>query len=165
MRLRPYPALVLALVALSACSDTVAPTDAIRTLSPRGPSAVVLTADSKYVCCGLGVTGLLMTPSSVSLAPAATASVTATLKTNYGWTLDPAEKGRLVVWESSDTTIAKVVSTGRASASITAVRGGTTTITAYVQSVSTKVPVTVTGTQTAPAPTQPPTPAASAVIA
>jgi parallel beta-helix repeat protein len=118
--------------------------------------------DSEYICCGLKVLRVEVSPTSASLAPGASSNATATLRTIYNWSLAANEPGRLVRWTSTDTNVVKVASTGRATAKLTGVGGGTARVTAYNQGQTATITVKVSGAATTP--TQPPV-VASIVVA
>ena len=153
--MRAHRVASLALLSLLAVACDPASAPVAPSLSTTGGSA-----DSEYVCCGLGVTRIVLSRQQVTLAPADTAAVRADLKAFNGWTLDAREAGRLVVWTSSDSTVATVVATGRNTARVRGVAGGTATVTAYVQGKTAALAVTVSG---APATTTPTAPAAPVV--
>ena len=133
----------------AACADS--------STDPLKPDLSVTSGknDSEYICCGLKVMRVELSPTTASLAPGASANATATLRTIYNWALTPNEPGRLVRWTSADTNVVKVASTGRATARFTAVRGGTAKITAYNQGQTATVTVRVSGAPAKPDSTQP----------
>jgi len=94
------------------------------------------TGGASVSVSGAPVATVTLQPASVTLLRNATASLTATLKDAGGSVLT----GRSVAWASSDTTIARVSSTGV----VTAVRIGTATVTATSEGKSGGTVVRVT---------------------
>ncbi|HEU4628911.1 MAG TPA: right-handed parallel beta-helix repeat-containing protein [Gemmatimonadaceae bacterium] len=143
---------------VAACADS--------STDPLQPNLNVAASgtDSEWVCCGLRVLKVEVTPTTATLAAGDSIDAKATLRTIYNWVLDPREPGRLVRWTSADTSVVRAVSTGRATARLVAVGGGTAKVTAYNQGHTATISVTVSGAAATPTPTQPPR-VASLVIA
>lgn len=127
-------------VSWSSSSTSVATVDSYGkvTAVAAGTATITATADSSKATCKVTVTeasvpttSISLSSTSLSLAVGDTSTLTATVK--------PASTTDTLSWESSDTSVATVSSSGK----VTAVAAGTSTITATSGSVSGTCAVTV----------------------